>query len=81
LIRSRRLNRNEFIADKWIAMHGILPPPQRLIAARVKTASIVAACAILAITAIVGLYDFANSTAQGHKLLIRLGFEYPPDCG
>ena len=52
-----------------------------LYTSRVKTASIVAACAILAITAIVGLYDFANSTAQGHKLLIRLGFEYPPDCG
>jgi len=62
-------------------MHGPVPPPQRLVAARVKKASIVAAVAILAVIAMVGVYDFANATEQGHKLLIRLGFEYPPDCG
>jgi hypothetical protein len=77
----QHLNPNAFVADKCFTMHGILPPPQWLIAARVKKAIIVAACVILAVSATVGLYDFANSTAQGHKLLIRLGFEYPPDCG
>jgi len=29
----------------------------------------------------VDVYDFVNSTEQGHQLLIRWGFEYPPDCG
>jgi hypothetical protein len=62
-------------------MHGPVPRPQRLTAARVKKASIIAAFAILAVIATVAMYDFANSTEQGHKLLIRLGFEYPPDCG
>ena len=62
-------------------MHGPVPRPRRLTAPRVKKAGIVAAFVILAVIAMVGLYDFANATEQGHKLLIRLGFEYPPDCG
>ncbi|HXQ82475.1 MAG TPA: hypothetical protein VN769_00255 [Xanthobacteraceae bacterium] len=36
---------------------------------------------LLAVGAMVGMYDFVNSTEQGHQLLIRWGFEYPPDCG
>jgi hypothetical protein len=62
-------------------MHGPIPRPQRLTAARVKKASIIAAFAILAVFATMAVYDFANSTPQGHRLLIRFGFEYPPDCG
>jgi hypothetical protein len=62
-------------------MHGSIPQAQRLRAARVKRAAVIAALTILAIVAMIGAYDLANSTEQGHKLLIRLGFEYPSDCG
>jgi hypothetical protein len=35
----------------------------------------------LAAAAIYEGYSFANATELGHKLLIKWGFEYPPDCG
>jgi hypothetical protein len=49
--------------------------------ARFKKAGIVIAAAVLAGVATAGVYDYLNATAQGHRLLIRWGFEYPPDCG
>jgi hypothetical protein len=68
-------------------MHGTLPKlPAVARRPRAKTAILKAVvtalgAGVLAAAAIYEGYSFANATGLGHKLLIRWGLEYPPDCG
>ena len=68
-------------------MHGTLPqlpavahrPHARM--ARLKMAAIVVAVGVVAAAAIYAGYGFIDATDEGHLLLIKWGFEYPPGCG
>ena len=68
-------------------MHGNLPKlPAVARRPRTKTAILRAvviglSSGALAAAAIYEGCSFANATELGHKLLIKWGFEYPPDCG
>ena len=66
-------------------MHGTLPKlpavPPRAKTAMLKAVVIGLSAGVLTAAAIDEGYSSANATELGHKLLIKWGFEYPPDCG
>jgi hypothetical protein len=57
-------------------MHGTLPRPQRQ-----KTANRKAEIFGYAVLAILAGLAVLNGTPEGHDLLLKWGFIYPPDCG
>jgi hypothetical protein len=68
-------------------MHGTIP---RLpaIARRPRARTVILKALVIALGAGVLVaaasylaYGFINATDEGHLLLIKWGFEYPPDCG
>jgi hypothetical protein len=67
-------------------MHGTIPQlpvaahRRRRKLAVLKTIAIAVVVGILTAAAIYEGYGVLNATERGHNLLIKWGFEYPPDC-